>query len=73
MLKADVFHIAEPGYAQLLSNLVPQRTVVNVHDLIPLLRYKGVIHGVQPGRRPWFAEYSLLTVFMGLFIPTRQR
>ena len=58
-LKADIFHISEHGYAQLIGHVPPQRTVVTVHDLIPLLRHRGCIPGVLPGRRPWLAEYSL--------------
>ncbi|OFW03174.1 MAG: hypothetical protein A3I61_01360 [Acidobacteria bacterium RIFCSPLOWO2_02_FULL_68_18] len=41
--RADVFHILDHGYAQLIRDLNPQRTVVTCHDLIPLLAAEGVI------------------------------
>lgn len=41
--RADVFHILDHGYAQLIQGLDPQRTVVTCHDLIPLLAAERVI------------------------------
>ncbi len=46
----DVNHIVDHGYAHLLRTLDPQRTVVTVHDLIPLLSWKGCLPG--PTRYP---------------------
>lgn len=56
---ADLYHIAEHGYAHLIKNLPPKQTVVTVHDLIPALRYIGAIKGVTPGKNPRLARYSL--------------
>jgi glycosyltransferase involved in cell wall biosynthesis len=46
----DVNHIVDHGYAHLLRTLDPRRTVVTVHDLIPLLSWKGCLPG--PTRYP---------------------
>jgi glycosyltransferase involved in cell wall biosynthesis len=56
---AALNHIAEHGYAHLLSVLEPARTVVTVHDLIPLLRWKGLIPSRGRVRRPLLSEVSL--------------
>jgi glycosyltransferase involved in cell wall biosynthesis len=42
-LKANVFHILDHGYSQLLVGLDPRRTVVTCHDLIPLLMAKRAL------------------------------
>ena len=39
--QADFYHIVDHGYAHLLSVLDAQRTVVTVHDMIPLLQAAG--------------------------------
>ncbi len=57
--KADLYHIAEHGYAHLIRNLPANRTVVTVHDLIPFLKHRGAIKGVKPEKNPRLAEYSL--------------
>ena len=36
----------------------PKRTVVTVHDLIPLVRWSGGIPGCPRGRKPWFNLFS---------------
>jgi glycosyltransferase involved in cell wall biosynthesis len=46
------------GYGHLLYTLERKRTVVTVHDLVPLLRWKGRIPGVLPGRKPWLNTIS---------------
>lgn len=48
--RGDVNHIVDHGYAHLLQTLDPNRTVVTVHDLIPLLSWKGCLPG--PTRYP---------------------
>jgi glycosyltransferase involved in cell wall biosynthesis len=50
---ADVHHIVDQSYAHLLYTLDPARTVVTVHDVMPILRWRGRIPSVSPGRRPW--------------------
>ena len=51
-------HIVDHGYAHLLRYLDPTKTIVTVHDLIPLLRWKGAIASVEAGTRPWLNEWS---------------
>ena len=59
-LGKGVFHIIEHGYAHLLkeSNL-KDKGIVTVHDLIPMLKWKGMIGGMKPSRKPRFSLYSL--------------
>lgn len=57
--KASLYHIIEHGYAHLMPFINPKRTVVTVHDLMPLLRWKGKIKDVEPGRLPLLALISL--------------
>lgn len=54
----QVNHILDQGYGHLLYTLDPQRTVVTVHDLVPLARWRGKIAGVDRGHRPWLNEFS---------------
>lgn len=51
-------HIIDHGYAHLLKYLDPTKTIVTVHDLIPLLRWKGVIFGSESIGRPWLNEWT---------------
>ena len=55
----DINHIAEEGYAHLMRYpLLNQRTIITVHDIIPLLSWKGIIPNLSYDHRPWLAEYS---------------
>jgi glycosyltransferase involved in cell wall biosynthesis len=54
----QINHIVDPGYGHLLYILDPKRTVVTVHDLIPLVRWSGGIPGCPRGRTPWFNLFS---------------
>lgn len=56
--QGDINHVIDQGYGHLLYCLDPKRTVVTVHDLIPLLRWKGEVHGMAKGHRPWLSEFS---------------
>ncbi len=56
--QADLNHIIDHGYGHLLYFLDPARTIVTVHDLIPLLHWKGVIRGTKRNRKPWLNEFS---------------
>ena len=53
-----VNHILDHGYAHLLKVLDPERTVITVHDIIPLLACRGKIKGVNKDRKRWLSEYS---------------
>jgi hypothetical protein len=54
---AHVNHIVDHGYAHLLWSLPPRRTVITVHDLIPLAVHRGKIPGVRR-RRSHLSEIS---------------
>jgi glycosyltransferase involved in cell wall biosynthesis len=51
-------HILDHGYAHLLHVLNPKRTVLTVHDVIPILGGMGRIPGVDLGRRRWLSEWT---------------
>jgi glycosyltransferase involved in cell wall biosynthesis len=51
-------HILDHGYAHLLQVLDPKRTVLTVHDLIPILGGLGKIRGVDLSRRRWLSEWT---------------
>jgi len=51
-------HILDHGYAHLLQVLDPKRTVLTVHDVIPILGGMGKIRGVDLGRRRWLSEWT---------------
>lgn len=53
-----IFHIIDQGYGHLLHSLKGRKTVVTVHDLIPILRWKGKLPGIKPGFLPIFNLYS---------------
>ena len=58
--RGDVNHIVDHGYAHLLQTLDPRRTVVTVHDLIPLLSWKGCLPGpTRYPHRPVLLEHAL--------------
>ena len=56
--QGQINHILDPAYGHLLYILDPKRTVVTVHDLIPLVRWSGGIPGCPPGRKPWLNLFS---------------
>lgn len=56
-IDSDIYHITDHGYAHLLPRLEPDKTIITVHDMIPLLAGRGLIPGVSL-RRNWLAEYS---------------
>jgi len=50
-------HIIDHGYAHLLMALDPRRTVITVHDLIPIAANRGKIPGLRR-YRPLLSEFS---------------
>lgn len=56
-IDCDIYHIIDHGYAHLLQVIDPERAVITVHDVIPLLAGRGLIPGMQM-RRQSLAEYS---------------
>ena len=59
---AALFHIIDHGYGQLIHFLNPQKTIITVHDLMSLVRWKGKIPGIQRGTFPLLALISLNSV-----------
>ena len=57
--RAGINHITEAGYAHLLRSLDPNKTVVTVHDIIPLLSWRGAIPGLSYPHAPRLLEFSL--------------
>jgi glycosyltransferase involved in cell wall biosynthesis len=56
-IRSDLNHIIDQGYAHLLCTLPPKKTVVTVHDLIPLAAHRGKIPAPQR-HRPFLSELS---------------
>lgn len=56
--REDAAHILEPGYAHIMRSLDPSRTIVTVHDIIPILGWYGSVPGLKYPRRPRLNEYS---------------
>lgn len=62
-LGADIHHIVDHGYAHLLPRLGEGKKVISVHDLIPMLHWRGLL-GVQGSdgariRKPLLNLHSL--------------
>ena len=56
----NIFHIIEHGYAHLLNREnIKDRAIVTVHDLIPMMQWKGRIQGMESGNKPVGSIYSL--------------
>lgn len=51
-------HIIDQSYAHLASVLNPDKCIVTVHDLMPILAWKGLIPSLHPTHRPFLFEYS---------------
>jgi glycosyltransferase involved in cell wall biosynthesis len=51
--KRTINHVLDHGYGHLLYILDPRCTIVTVHDLIPLVRWRGRIPSVSRGEKPW--------------------
>ena len=55
-IHSNVFHIIEDGYAHLIRSLDPKKSIITVHDLIPLVFWKKNFYLTKP---PLFYLYSL--------------
>jgi glycosyltransferase involved in cell wall biosynthesis len=59
-LETDINHIIDHGYAHLINYpLNKKKTIITVHDIIPLLAWKNSVPNLQYPRNPIFAKYSL--------------
>ena len=54
----DIHHVVDHGYAHLIRALPKSRSVITVHDLIPLLAWRGELGESVRTRPPIFAQYS---------------
>lgn len=57
--QGQINHIVDHGYAHLIPFLDRKRTIVTVHDLIPILTWHGKIPGLTSNHRPRLVEFSL--------------
>lgn len=57
-ISGEINHILDHGYAHLLAVLDPDKTVVTVHDIIPILAGLGKMPGVKPSGRAWLSEIT---------------
>ena len=57
--QADVHHILDHGYAHLIGALGRGGTLCTVHDIIPVLAWKGLLAGVSNRKKPHLALFSL--------------
>lgn len=56
--RKEFSHIIDQSYAHLVMALNPEKCIVTVHDLIPMLAWSGRIPGFKLGHRPLLFEYS---------------
>lgn len=52
-------HIIDQSYAHLLNVIDPARSIVTVHDLIPILAWKGAIPGLSYPHYPLFYKLTI--------------
>ena len=59
--KADIHHVIDHGYAHLLPKLSAGKKCITVHDLIPMLNWKGLISESSKNviRKPFLNLHSL--------------
>lgn len=56
--QGQINHILDHGYGHLVHVLDRERTVVTVHDLIPMARWRGGVPDLARGRKPWLNLFS---------------
>ena len=57
--KSNFSHITDHTYAHLASTLNPARCIVTVHDLIPILAWKGLVSTFTISHKPLLFMYSI--------------
>jgi glycosyltransferase involved in cell wall biosynthesis len=57
--QGDINHIVDQSYGHLLNLIDTKRTVITVHDLIPILAWKGVIPGLSYPHYPLFYKLAV--------------
>lgn len=63
-----VNHIIDHSYGNLLTTISSKKTIVTVHDLIPILAYLGKIQGLKSYFRPILFEYSIRKLLSSKFV-----
>jgi len=58
-LNADIHHVLDHGYAHLLPKLSQGASCITVHDLIPMLHWKGLLDAQRNVKKPWLNLKSL--------------
>ncbi len=64
----DLVHILDQSYAYLLLFILEKKTVITVHDIIPLERYRGLLKGINKGRYPLLYMMSLKCLHRADFV-----
>lgn len=57
--QSAVNHVLDHAYGHLLACIDPKRTIISVHDMIPLLAYNNKIPGVSYSHLPVLFKFSL--------------
>jgi glycosyltransferase involved in cell wall biosynthesis len=60
--QGKINHIIDQSYAHLLNTINSRQTVITVHDLIPLLAWKGVIPGLEYPHFPLLYKLSIASL-----------
>ena len=59
-MKFEINHIIDHGYSHLVRYpLIKRNTIVTVHDIIPIIAWKGLIPNFTYPHRPRLVEYSI--------------
>lgn len=60
--QGTINHIIDQSYAHLLNAVNSKQTIITVHDLIPLLAWKGVIPGLKYPHYPLLYKLSIASL-----------
>lgn len=60
--QGTINHIIDQSYAHLLNTINSRQTIITVHDLIPLLAWKGVIPGLKYPHYPLLYKLSIASL-----------
>jgi glycosyltransferase involved in cell wall biosynthesis len=60
--QGTINHILDQSYAHLLNAIDPVRSVITVHDLIPILAWKGSIPGLSYPHYPLFYKLTVASL-----------
>jgi glycosyltransferase involved in cell wall biosynthesis len=60
--QGSINHILDQSYAHLLNVIDPSRSVITVHDLIPILAWKGAIPGLSYPHYPLLYKLTIVSL-----------